>query len=387
MKSRLYNILRHHSPIVLLLIALTSAAELRAQFPSAQQQAPDCVRYFSFDSSGGAQNGATLANYGAGTSDGPNLCTVWQFAYAVSVSSGGMVTSLTIRVESADPGITSNVAGTFGAYAGTALVGSVSNTSTTGAQALLENGTVSIPFVRVALTAITMGSGTARVYGILQGWNAGNGSAIVTAAIVGSGCPNPCPVIGPTAAGSPAVNPPVLVAGQAGTAVMPGNIHTIITDTNGNIDPAGLATAQADGSSNTPNVPSASGAAATQPVYPYRFNGSTWDREQSCPNSASITFSAASGTLEIVALTASQIVFVCSIDLSSDTATNITLQYGTGSNCGTGTTSISGALQNVLSWSHNWGPEAALRTAASNAFCVTSSVAATIGGVITYAKH
>ena len=89
--------------------------------------------------------------------------------------------------------------------------------------------------------------------------------------------------------------------------------------------------------------------------------------------------------MQIVALTASQIVYVCSIVLSSDTVTNITLNYGTGSACGTGTTALSGAFNSVLALSMSF-PDGSLRTAASNAFCVNSSVAATIGGVMTYAK-
>lgn len=160
------------------------------------------------------------------------------------------------------------------------------------------------------------------------------------------------------------------------------NLHT-------NVDTLpGATTAQADAATNSPVQPTAtpSFTATKQPVYPYKFNGATWDRDFNCPNSAPITFSAASGTLEIVALTSLQTIRICHISLSSTVATNITLVYGTGTNCGTGTTSLSGAYQQVTSMALDFGATGALRPAVSNAFCVTSSVSATVGGLVTYAK-
>ncbi len=261
------------------------------------------------------------------------------------------------------------------------------NTSSTGATSTFTTGCASMSPCTVPNSwlqiLITRGTFVGTINGVLYGYKtgaAGGGGG----GGGGGGCSSPCPVIGPTAAGSAPTTAPVLVAGQDGA---PGSIRTIKTDGNGSVIPANASSAAGDGVSNTELVPTGAGAAALyERVFGYLFGGSTWDREFSCPNSATITFSAASGTLEIVALTSTQIIRICHISLSSTVATNVTLVYGTGTNCGTGTTSISGAYQNVTTLALDFRIGAEPRTAASNAFCVTSSVSATVGGMVTYAK-
>lgn len=150
----------------------------------------------------------------------------------------------------------------------------------------------------------------------------------------------------------------------------------------------GATTAQADGQTNSPMQPVASvaGTATKTPVFPYKFNGATWDRDFVCPLSAPITFSAASGSLQVVAASGSTIIRVCHVSIATSVATNITVQYGTGSNCGTGTVSLTGAYNNVQSIALDFGSGGALRAPASQALCINSSVAVTAGGVVSYAQ-
>lgn len=121
---------------------------------------------------------------------------------------------------------------------------------------------------------------------------------------------------------------------------------------------------------------------------PRAYNGSTWDRQFTCPSSAVINVSAAA-TTQIVALASSQIIRVCSFVISGDTAaTTATFVYGTGSNCGTGTTSITGAMrlpdEGSIALSGMNG--SLFRTIASNALCLTAATGA-VTGFVTYAQY
>jgi hypothetical protein len=116
------------------------------------------------------------------------------------------------------------------------------------------------------------------------------------------------------------------------------------------------------------------------------FNGSTWDRQLTCPSSAVINVAA--GTTELVALTASQVIRVCSFTITGVTAlTTAAFVYGTGTNCGTGTTSLTGAMQLGVSTSiSNTGMNGSLfRTASANALCLTA-VTGNVTGYVSYAK-
>lgn len=120
----------------------------------------------------------------------------------------------------------------------------------------------------------------------------------------------------------------------------------------------------------------------------WNFDGSTYDREFSCGSSAVINVSAAA-TTELVALTASQVIRVCSFVISGDTAaTTATFVYGTGSNCATGQTALTGAMRMVDEGNiSSTGMQGSLfRTAASNALCLTAATGA-VTGFVTYAKY
>lgn len=206
----------------------------------------------------------------------------------------------------------------------------------------------------------------------------------------GANAGNPVKIGGPFNTTQPTVADGQMVDGQftaRGTLkVTPGVEGFPVTVTSNAPTPTGAATAQADGATNSPTVPTvgAGPSAETVPSYPYKFNGATWDRDFTCPLSAPVTFTAASGSLQIVAASGSTIIRICHVSIAASVATNITLQYGTGSNCGTGTNPLTGAYNNVTQVALDlFGT---LRTPASQALCIVSSASVTAGGVVTYAQ-
>lgn len=156
----------------LVILAVVLGGQLGfGQLATAVQTTPNCVRFFTFTvtanvvTGGGA--GASLANYGVGSPDGGAVCTSWKVAYAATTG----ISALSLSFQSAPAGATMAAPGTFGTYAGNVTTGINPNTSATGAEAAFGNGTTAIPWVRMNLTSAT---GTGTVFGLLQGWNAGN---------------------------------------------------------------------------------------------------------------------------------------------------------------------------------------------------------------------
>jgi hypothetical protein len=117
-------------------------------------------------------------------------------------------------------------------------------------------------------------------------------------------------------------------------------------------------------------------------------NGDNCIREYAASNSAAISTASAS-TVQLVALTSGQSIFVTSWDVMSAGTTNVTLVYGTGTNCGTGTTSLTGAYPLIAQAgiSKGIGLGAILFVPPGNALCVTNSAAIQISGSISYVKY
>lgn len=102
------------------------------------------------------------------------------------------------------------------------------------------------------------------------------------------------------------------------------------------------------------------------------------------------------GATQLVALTSSQVIYVCgySMTSSSTTANTLKLVYGTGSNCATGQTAITPGV--ILQASSSTGPTgkvippngdlSGLKTAASNALCVLTNAAAAAQVEVWYTK-
>ena len=317
-------------PILLLVLILAgSARELNAQVI---QSAPDCRRDFTFIA---PTNGNYIANYGPGSPDGGNACTVWLFSYAAV--STGTITSLSLSVQSA-PAATPTTPGTWVTYTGTVDVGINPNTSITGAQTQMHNAATAVPFIRVALTALSA-TGTTTVYGVLQGWNQGNSGG-------GSGttpCPGtsttPCIVAGPDANGAAPTKSPVLIAGADGTVASPGDVRTVKTDNQGRLVPG---------------------------AYPSHV----------------VVALTTIGLTQLIAASGATVITIGSYSVSFVSAVDFQLEYGTKvtTDCDTGTTALTGVYKSILTIAI----DDPIEVPAGNAVCANLGASVAGGGVMMY---
>ena len=103
--------------------------------------------------------------------------------------------------------------------------------------------------------------------------------------------------------------------------------------------------------------------------------------------SAPINVSTAT-TTQIVGLVSAKKIYVTSYNVIAGGTGNITWVYGTGSNCGTGTTSLTGAYnltaQAGIAMAGGLGP--VLVVPAGNALCVTTTAAVQMSGAVSYTQ-
>lgn len=126
---------------------------------------------------------------------------------------------------------------------------------------------------------------------------------------------------------------------------------------------------------------------------PVTINGANANAKINCTNNAFLNMSTAT-TTEIVALSGSTIIYVCSFSIVSNggTATNIKFVGGTGTNCATSQDDRSGnmpftAAANTVGISRGSGEGMIIKTStAGDALCVTSSGAATVAIDVSYAQ-
>jgi hypothetical protein len=104
-----------------------------------------------------------------------------------------------------------------------------------------------------------------------------------------------------------------------------------------------------------------------------------------CDKSAPISISG-SGLTQIVAASGTTQVRICHINFSNTGTSNVTIEGGTGSNCGSGTTAVSGAYQSILGIALDFTPRDALTFAASDAVCLNFGSSVTAGGLVSYAQ-
>lgn len=107
-----------------------------------------------------------------------------------------------------------------------------------------------------------------------------------------------------------------------------------------------------------------------------------------CSESAFLNMTTAT-TTQLVALTASQIIYVCSYAFEAAGATNAKLVYGTGTNCATGTTDATPTWEWTAQTGINrnsGGGNIVTKTAVSNAICASSSAAVNLKVEISYTK-
>lgn len=177
-----------------------------------QTQTP-CVINFTFTASGQAST-VTAGNCNQGDNRQAGA-----YSWTMQYESTGF-SAVTLTIQSAPGPLTP---GSWVTYAGTIDTGINPNTSTSGATTTAHNGTASIPWIRMALTAT--GSGTVRgvLIGVQNGAAAGGSSS--------GGCPDPCPVVGTASSGSVPSGAPVQIAGSDGT-----DIRTVSTDNTGRVN-------------------------------------------------------------------------------------------------------------------------------------------------------
>jgi hypothetical protein len=308
---------------------------------------PDCQVFFQFTATGAS---ASLDNRA-------RACTSWTLAYQVNT-----FTAVSVVVEATADN--NGVPGTWGTFAGTVTSGA--NPSTASPQGLATIVGFA-PWIRINLASTT---GAGGVSGVLYGYKTG-------------------PIGGATSSGAVNIDSVGGTAITLGQKTMAASFPVVVASdqTTFAVTP-GVAVTPGDGGTNA-GADSRTGAAtsAQMRVLPSLFNGSTWDREFACTGQAAVTFTAANGTVEVVAAVASAVVRVCHISLASDTETDFKILSGTGVACGTGPADLTGVYQNVLAVAFDYGAAGALRTAASKALCVNSTATITAGGVVIYAQY
>jgi hypothetical protein len=105
-----------------------------------------------------------------------------------------------------------------------------------------------------------------------------------------------------------------------------------------------------------------------------------------CQDSVKID-TATSGNVELVALTASETIYVCAYNWVVSAAVSVQLIYGTGSACGTGETDLTGPYAHVANGGISvTGTNALMKTAAGNALCIELSAAQQVSGFVSYTK-
>ena len=93
-------------------------------------------------------------------------------------------------------------------------------------------------------------------------------------------------------------------------------------------------------------------------------------------------------TTQLVAAVASRAIYVTAWDVIAAGATNFTFEYGTGSNCASGTTALTGAYSLVAQFgaAKGSGLGPVLVVPAGNALCAVSSAAAQVSGSLAYTQ-
>lgn len=106
-------------------------------------------------------------------------------------------------------------------------------------------------------------------------------------------------------------------------------------------------------------------------------------------SASSVPINTASASIvQLVALVANQWIFITSWDVMAAGTTNVKLVYGTGTNCGTGTTDLTGAYPLIAQAgiAKGNGTGAVLFVPRGNALCVNNSGSIQISGSVSYAQ-
>lgn len=140
------------------------------------------------------------------------------------------------------------------------------------------------------------------------------------------------------------------------------------------------------------NLTSVTGTGTVRGIfYGWRVPASGPSGSGSASSAATCTLSAvialtASGNTEIIAASGTTAIRICHISIAGPNVQDVRLTQGTGTNCGTGTSNLTGLYGSITSLAFDWGTGAALTATAGNAVCVNQSGANTTGGVVIYAR-
>jgi hypothetical protein len=297
-------------------------------------------------------------------------CETWTVAYEADSGLSGY----TVAFQSATGSVTP---GTFGAYTGN----TVNSSSGFGTAALglasycnfascTSGGTtVDTPWIRISVSGAS-GTGNIRgvFYGYKTGYTGGTGGGGGSGGGGGGGCSTPCPVVGTAAAGAPPSGDPVQIAGLDGT-----DIRTIKTSTAGDVNIEG---------------PAAAGSAGKNPVTTGTLNDAgNVLANYAFPDQAQVTLTTATDAV-MVAGSAGKLTYVGSFSVSGNASEAVTIQQGTGTNCGSSTVVLAGPYQNVVALALDFTPQSPLHTTVTgDDLCLHFSAAVTAGGVVIYGQH
>lgn len=119
----------------------------------------------------------------------------------------------------------------------------------------------------------------------------------------------------------------------------------------------------------------------------YTSDGSNCLPAVQASNSVAISISTAT-TTQLIALSSGKNIFVSSWNVISGGTGNFTLVYGTGTNCGTGTTSLTGAYPLIAQAGISVGSGLGITLVVprGNALCATTSAAVQMSGSVSYVQ-
>lgn len=105
-------------------------------------------------------------------------------------------------------------------------------------------------------------------------------------------------------------------------------------------------------------------------------------------NASAVIDTAAAGNVQLVALTATQTIYVCAYTMVADGTVAVQFIYGTGTACATGEIDLTGPMAFVVNSgaSAGSGTGVLFQTAVSNALCIELSAAVGIRGSVSYTK-
>jgi len=383
-------------------LALLFASALLAQQANTVIQ-PDISFDFTLTSTGTVQYPNSTSSLGI---------KYWRFNYQTS----GGFSGISIELDGAPD--SSGAPGSWATMPGTVTFGANPQTSTTGGNTgITVNATNINPWVRINVTSLT-GSGT--ITGRVMGYRVnpdGAGAA---------GCPNPCPIIGNQPANQTTAWTSATTVNTTNSISVSGYGNVAVTYEQSGTITGGVITFEvsADGTVWVPIQMVSVGNQGGNFTYPLQNGNNAWQMYVGgltnfrvrlstvisgggtatiiiaptplatefpttpggfCTQSAVITLTT-SGLTQIIAASGNQVIHICNISIAFASGVNVQLETGTGTNCASSTTALTGTYQSILTLALDF-VNGTLNTPAGVALCVNLGASVTGGGVIEYIQY